>query len=644
MEDTNRQPGTSRTGRNRLRNEIVGGALLVTLTLLLLFMGYTYFQAREVRTATAVDTLEAVASVQEARIQTYVDGGRSDLALLASRPQLRQAVDDLNRARDPDAVEEIGQVLDAARDASFDIETILIFDPELELIAGSGPDQLEVPDGYLAGASTETVVGLITMSGEGEYVHLVAGPLVTEGRSIGVAVVGQSTAPLFDVVQDHTGLGRTGEIILARAVEGEARYIAPLRFRPQATLQPIDESIASLPMNRALAGVEAGATEGIDYRGAEVLAVTRFVDGPDWGLVAKIDRDDALSPVGDFVLVAAAGLAAALVLAYFIATRAADMILRPIRRLTETATAIASGRRDLRAGSDRDDEIGELAEAFDQMTVQLNALTSELEERVEERTRELREKNAQLARLMQDKETFLAGVSHEVRSPLTAMIGFIELVNDAGEALESDERTEMLETVSRQADDVLNLIEDLLASARAEAGTLNVVEVRVDLAAQARQVIETLGKNIRPQIDLEGAARASADPARVRQIIRNLLTNADRYGGANVEIVVTGEDDWVAIEVRDDGEGVPEEDRNTIFEAYGQSEGSRSVHDSVGLGLHVSRELARLMGGDLTYRYQDGWSIFRLSLPPHPEEAEEEPKAAKSVGVPAVSSTSLSNS
>jgi signal transduction histidine kinase len=301
----------------------------------------------------------------------------------------------------------------------------------------------------------------------------------------------------------------------------------------------------------------------------------------------------------------------------------AGAIIAPLVRIADNARKVAQGRRDLTVETNLE-EVADLVEAFNTMICELDELTDDLEHKIDERTQELSEKNAQLRRLMDDKETFLAGVSHELRSPLTAMIGFIDLVTLSGDALASEERSEMLETISFQASDVLNLIEDLLASARAEAGTLKMASVRVDLAAQARQVIEATNPSSRTTVTFAGGSGAAlGDPARVRQIVRNLVSNAIRYGGNTIEVTTHTTGNVAVLEVRDDGEGVAEDEREKIFEAYGQAEGSRRISESVGLGLNVSRNLARLMGGDLDYGYNDGWSVFSLRLLRFSEEDQE---------------------
>lgn len=111
------------------------------------------------------------------------------------------------------------------------------------------------------------------------------------------------------------------------------------------------------------------------------------------------------------------------------------------------------------------------------------------------------------------------------------------------------------------------------------------------------------------------AEMVHADPLRVRQIVRNLLTNAARYGGGRVRVVLETGPGHGALTVLDDGDGVPSDQAEMIFESYGRAHNAAGQPGSVGLGLSVSRNLARNMGGDLSYSRRDGWTGFELTLP-----------------------------
>ncbi len=112
---------------------------------------------------------------------------------------------------------------------------------------------------------------------------------------------------------------------------------------------------------------------------------------------------------------------------------------------------------------------------------------------------------------------------------------------------------------------------------------------------------------------------AMGDPARIRQILRNLVSNALKYGGDEIGISVTTAGDWAHMTVADNGPGIDATDRDRIFEPYERASTSDGRTDSVGLGLAVSRTLARRMGGDLVYDHRGGQSLFTLRLPPRRE-------------------------
>ncbi|MCP3975653.1 MAG: GAF domain-containing sensor histidine kinase [bacterium] len=246
--------------------------------------------------------------------------------------------------------------------------------------------------------------------------------------------------------------------------------------------------------------------------------------------------------------------------------------------------------------------------ALEALSVQVMALL-ELRRTV----RDLEQKQVELAEATRQRESFMATVSHEIRTPLTSVVGYVELLQGD---LPDGERAEMLTNVAREAADVESLIEDLLIAARAEADSLRVAAVSVNLPAQIAQVMESLATQISSPITVETQeCRAVGDPARVRQIVRNMLTNAFRYGGPNTTISSLGDEETCHVVVADDGEGIAEADCERIFDQFVQVQNGRDVPSSVGLGLPISRLLAEKMGGSLTYRFEDGLSKFDLSLP-----------------------------
>lgn len=221
-----------------------------------------------------------------------------------------------------------------------------------------------------------------------------------------------------------------------------------------------------------------------------------------------------------------------------------------------------------------------------------------------------------LTEVLDAKDQFIASVSHELRTPLTGVLGFAEVLRDQAARLSPDERAEMAAAIADEASDLAAIIDDLLVMGRAEHGTLTVVAVPVDLRAQATQVLEAL--NLAGEIPVEATrpdARAVADPGRVRQIIRNLVTNAVAYGGPNIRVVIEPVGGMLAVKVIDDGAGIPPEHSEKIFQPYYHSHATAGRPDSIGLGLSVSRMLAQRMGGDLSHRLVDGETIFQLTLP-----------------------------
>ncbi|MEX1207040.1 MAG: PAS domain S-box protein, partial [Acidimicrobiia bacterium] len=221
----------------------------------------------------------------------------------------------------------------------------------------------------------------------------------------------------------------------------------------------------------------------------------------------------------------------------------------------------------------------------------------------------------QLRELVRSKDEFVATVSHELRTPLTAVVGFANELRGRVPSMERDEIEAFIDLIDEQATEVGDLVEDLLVASRADHGQVPVERAALELWDQVDSVLR--GRRIGKLVDLQrnGEVKVLADPIRVRQVVRNLLTNADRYGGDRIVVRVRNANDMWLLDVCDDGPGVPESHRDHIFEPYQRAHQVEGRTDSVGLGLTVSRHLARLMEGELTYARAGEWSVFSLALP-----------------------------
>jgi signal transduction histidine kinase len=224
-----------------------------------------------------------------------------------------------------------------------------------------------------------------------------------------------------------------------------------------------------------------------------------------------------------------------------------------------------------------------------------------------------------LGRLDAARSQMVGTVSHELRNNLTGVLGLTEVVATMTD-LEPTEARELLVMAHQQAVDASEIVEDLLTVSRLEGSALTTsreaVDVNEEVVAMARRFQGT-GTDLGLALD-EDLPSAWADPLRLRQTIRNLISNAIRYGGPMV-VISTGESgDVIQVVVRDNGDGVPPEDEATIFLPYRRSTRGRRDPSSIGLGLWVCRQLAHAMGGHLVYQRREGWTEFLLTIPTRP--------------------------
>jgi signal transduction histidine kinase len=218
-----------------------------------------------------------------------------------------------------------------------------------------------------------------------------------------------------------------------------------------------------------------------------------------------------------------------------------------------------------------------------------------------------------LEQTLADKDRFLASVSHELRTPLTAVVGALELLG-RNSSVDKDVRNMLLEDARVSASELERLVDDYLTAARLTAGALTLKIGVVDLDALVARILAGIEQPARLSMRVGALGACTGDPMRIRQIVRNLVRNANRFAVSEIEVRAVRSRDLATVEIVNDGEPVPAGVIDKLFDPFvkGSNPGQP---DTLGLGLFVSRDLAIRMGGGLSYSYDDGKVTFSLSLP-----------------------------
>ncbi|GGM38425.1 ATP-binding protein [Dactylosporangium sucinum] len=283
------------------------------------------------------------------------------------------------------------------------------------------------------------------------------------------------------------------------------------------------------------------------------------------------------------------------------------------------------------------DELLQLNAELEETNRGVMALYTQLSEELEQTNQgvvalyaELDERSAQLRDANEAKSRFLANVSHELRAPVTAIIGLARLLLDPRSEPLTAEQTHQLQLVQGSAGDLLDRVNDLLDLAKAESGRIEPNLAPVDLAAVFGQLRGTLRPLAKPGVELEvdepPAAELVSDDVLLTQILRNLLTNALKFTErGSVGMAGRVEGDQLLLVVADTGIGIPFAEQRRVFEEFHQVRGAHQA-GGTGLGLPYARRLAGLLGGGLMMVSEPGeGSTFTVSLPLRPAPAEAAP-------------------
>jgi signal transduction histidine kinase len=213
------------------------------------------------------------------------------------------------------------------------------------------------------------------------------------------------------------------------------------------------------------------------------------------------------------------------------------------------------------------------------------------------------------------RDEFVANASHELRTPLTSIFGLAHILEEDPEIAASETAPEMVGMIISETHDLSRMVDDLLTTARLDAGALHFQLEDLSVLDEVREVVEPMAK-AGPDygVDVHPAV-VRADRLRLRQVIRNLLSNATKYGGADIRVVGRVASGWYELIVADNGDGIPAELEDRLFQRFLHQGDMPLVLGSVGLGLSIVQALAEGMGGAVWYERDAGWTKFVVRVP-----------------------------
>jgi adenylate cyclase len=330
-------------------------------------------------------------------------------------------------------------------------------------------------------------------------------------------------------------------------------------------------------------------------------------------------------------------------------------LIKDIKKLNKTTKEISIGNTNITVDVKRKDEIGELSQSFEVMRQSLNVARKKLldaqknlEEKIEGRTKELDKKIVELKeseiatlnimkdldettnklrRLSQIKSAFLNITSHELRTPMSAIKGHIQMILKGNLGTINDEQKHSLEVILRNTNRLNRLIQDILDISRLESGTMKFVTEKTDVTKMVKEVAETMQASAdlkRIKIIAEmgiDVPELTIDKDRISQVIINLLNNAIKFSpdSSMIHIKVRKEKEDVLFEVQDYGRGIPEEHHKKIFQTFYQVDSDADTKfGGAGLGLAICYGIILAHGGRIwvesTGKPGEG-STFRFTLP-----------------------------
>ncbi len=611
--------------------------------------------------------LEIVANLKEKNFQDVFEQNNEKLNLVSSRYQLKVELNNYNNnnsTKDNKIASQkiMNEILNGIKPVVTKFEDIIILNLAGKVVASTNNTYLgtiHTNDTYFIEGKKHNIVTILYKDKNQKLKSYLTGPLILNNKLLGVVTIFYDLGDLLSMFKAFEEQVATGEINLVKKNDnGDALIINPLRFNPHASLNlTVSKDRVDTPIIQSLLKNENVFPETKDYRGVDVLAVTRYLEKLGWGLVVKMDKVEAFAPLENVKYVTIISGILVGVAIIITSTFLGNSISRPIQKLRDIMNEVAKGKFDTKIDVKGPTEIEDLAKQLDIMrftiantNTHLNELVKERTEKIEKVILTLKEKeealeesnknlilaNQKLSLQSKIQRDFINITAHELRTPIVPIITLTELLynkisneNKTQKNLskENEKKQEFLQVILRNCYRLYRLTEDILDVTKIESQTLKlnkeVVQLNEIIGNVVNEYKEIISKkrygSDQTRIVYDEPSKdnilINADKGRLIQVLSNLFDNALKFTKEGDIVITTKklkDNQEVMVSIKDSGTGIDPEILPDLFKKF-----ATKSEQGTGLGLFISKNIIEAHGGTMwgENNFESNGSTFYFTLP-----------------------------
>ncbi|MBW2998131.1 sensor histidine kinase [Candidatus Woesearchaeota archaeon] len=553
--------------------------------------------------------LNSLSDSKENHLETYFSSNQEYLKLITSRTKLRDTLKLYNTNSNEEYSKIMTKILIDALSSTESIERVCILGLDGRIISSTSKCTLSenmFREKFFINGKTK--YGSYILEDENSYKIITTGPIKLEDDLLGVGLISVNLNHLEEIITNREGMGVSTETLVAIKNNHDLVFLFDRLYEVDA-VEFLDDDIAK-PMVLALSEKEEFIPLSKDYRGVEVLAVTRYIPEVSVGIVTKMDYSEA---IGDYKTKMQLLLLLIFIGSFFtliiIGSYLSKKITMPLDLLSLANEQLRKGNFNTKVSIKTGDELEKFADTYND--------TIKVLEGIQEQQKEIEKA----------KTEFMSITSHELRSPMTPMKVQLQLILREHYGKLNKKQKKSLEMILRNTIRLDEIIVDFLEVSRIEAARLKFNFAKVNLEKSVISLVDEMkhfmpDKNISFDLNIKKLPMIEVDASRVVQILRNLLNNAIKFSPKNstIKIKASKKNNFIEFSVADEGIGIPEKYKDRLFEPFYQVQNMyQHVSGGTGLGLAICRGIVKSQKGDIWVesKLHEG-SKFSFTIPLKP--------------------------